>query len=113
MVSKLVNRICHAAEYNENITVVVDSDADGFTSAAIIINYMYTVWPDFTTEHIDYILHSGKQHGLADTYKQILDDKWTNLVIIPDAGTNDVDEMQALLDAGIDVICMDHHHSDA
>ena len=32
--------------------------------------------------------------------------------MIPDAGTNDIDEMQALLDAGIDIICMDHHHSD-
>lgn len=33
-------------------------------------------------------------------------------MVIPDAGTNDIEEMQALLDSGIDIICMDHHHSD-
>lgn len=41
IVGALVHRICLAAERQENITVIVDSDADGFTSAAIIINYMY------------------------------------------------------------------------
>ena len=112
IVDNFIERIIKAVEYEDNITVIVDSDADGFTSAAIFINYMYAVWPDYTLEHIDYILHSGKQHGLADTYEKLLEDNWTDLVVIPDAGTNDVDEMQALLDAGIDIICMDHHHSD-
>lgn len=112
MVYKLVQRVIQAKNNEDNITVIVDSDADGFTSAAIFINYLYSQWPDYTTVHIKYILHTGKQHGLVDTYEQILNDNWTNLVVIPDAGTNDVEEMQTLLDSGIDVICMDHHHSD-
>ena len=112
MVDKLVERILQAIAEGDNITVIVDSDADGFTSAAIFINYLYARWPEFALNRIDYILHTGKQHGLADTYEQILEDGWTNLVVIPDAGTNDVFEMQQLLDQGIDIICIDHHHSD-
>ena len=112
MVNRLIQRIIQAYHDEDNITVVVYSDADGFTSAAIFINYLYAQWPEYAATHIDYILHTGKQHGLADCYEDILNDNWTKLVVIPDAGTNDVDEMQALLDNGIDVICMDHHHSD-
>ena len=112
MINKFVNRIKQIRDNGDNITVIVDSDADGFTSAAIFINYLYSQWPTYTADHVDYILHTGKQHGLADVYQNILDDAWTTLVVIPDAGTNDIDEMQALLDAGIDIICMDHHHSD-
>lgn len=112
MVNRLIQRIIQAYHDEDNITVVVDSDADGFTSAAIFINYLYAQWPEYASTHIDYILHTGKQHGLADCYEDILNDNWTKLVVIPDAGTNDVNEMQALLDNGIDVICMDHHHSD-
>ena len=112
MVDKLVQRVIQAYKNKDNITVIVDSDADGFTSAAIFINYLYAQWPEYASTHIDYILHTGKQHGLADCYEDILKDHWTNLVVIPDAGTNDVEEMQAFLDNSIDVICMDHHHSD-
>ena len=41
MVDKLVERILQAIAEEDNITVIVDSDADGFTSAAIFINYLY------------------------------------------------------------------------
>ena len=41
MVDKLVERILQAIAEGDNITVIVDSDADGFTSAAIFINYLY------------------------------------------------------------------------
>lgn len=74
MVDKLVQRVIQAKDNEDNITVIVDSDADGFTSAAIFINYLYAQWPNYASTHIDYILHTGKQHGLADTYEQILND---------------------------------------
>ena len=40
-VDKLVQRVIQAKDNGDNITVIVDSDADGFTSAAIFINYLY------------------------------------------------------------------------
>lgn len=98
------------------ITVVVDADADGFTSAAIFLNYMYDLYSynqskTETLTKLRYILHSGKQHGLEDVIDQLLEDD-SSLVVIPDAGTNDVEQMQKLIDAGKTILCMDHHESD-
>ena len=46
--------------------LVVDSDADGFTSAAIFLNYMYELFPAWVQNNVSYIMHNGKQHGLND-----------------------------------------------
>lgn len=53
-------------------------------------------------------MHEGKQHGLNDCVDFLLDKK-PNLVIIPDAGTNDVDECRRLTEAAAKVIILDHH----
>jgi single-stranded DNA-specific DHH superfamily exonuclease len=37
--------------------VVVDCDCDGFTSAALFINFVGTLYPNYD---IDYIMHEGK-----------------------------------------------------
>lgn len=73
-----------AVQSNFPICVIVDADADGYTSAAIIINYIISWNQEYATNNLTYILHSGKQHGLADTYEKI--PKGNGLVIIPDAG---------------------------
>jgi len=95
--------------YNDtDFYVLVDCDADGFTSAAIIMNYLYKVYP----ERIDcfhYILHTGKQHGLEDCADQFPDNC---LVILPDSSTNDTEKMRELLNRGCSIVCMDHHEAD-
>lgn len=113
---KAVDIIIDIVKKKQKVCVIVDSDADGFTSAAIIINYLYDLLSykysvDWCKESIKYILHTGKQHGLEDCYKNIEDD--VDVVIIPDAGTNDIDFMQYLLDRNKKILCMDHHESDA
>ena len=115
-VEKAVEFLRFAVQEKHKICVIVDADADGFTSAAIILNYMYELYHwggnnsnDQCKEKLTYILHDGKQHGLADTINKIEDD--VELVIIPDAGTNDIDEMQQLVDSGKKILCMDHHES--
>ena len=60
-------------------------------------------------ERINYILHTGKQHGLEDTVNQIPDNC---LVILPDSSTNDVKQMRELLNRGCSIVCMDHHEAD-
>lgn len=92
----------------QDIWIVVDSDADGFTSAAIIMNYMYAL-DNGIKETIHYIMHTGKQHGLEDTVDKIPNDC---LVILPDSSTNDTEQMQELLDRGCSIVCMDHHEAD-
>lgn len=87
------------------IFVQTDSDADGVTSSAILINYLRRVLPNV---NIVYRLHEGKQHGIIlDTIPNDVD-----LVIIPDAGSNQYEEHKVLTEKGIDVIVLDHHEAD-
>ena len=97
---------------NKEIWVLVDCDADGFTSAAIIINYIDKVYEDTEIkikDKIHYILHTGKQHGLEDSFDQFPNN---SLIILPDSSTNDTEQMQNLLDRGCSIVCMDHHEAD-
>lgn len=89
-------------EKDSNIFIQVDSDADGFTSSALLINYLTKV---FSNINITWRLHEGKQHGIiADTVPDDID-----LVIVPDAGSNDYKQHKILKERGIDVIVLDHH----
>lgn len=96
--------------HNERILIVVDSDNDGFTSATIIYNYIKDVAPD--TE-IDYVLHEGKQHGLEDHIKGLLEEeKKYGLIICPDSSSNDYKYHEQLKEIGTMVLVLDHHITD-
>ena len=91
-----------------NIFIQIDSDADGYTSASLLINYLHRLFPYFVENHITYRMHTGKQHGIIlDTIP-----KDTNLVIIPDAGSNQYEEHEILNKMGIDVLVIDHHEAE-
>ena len=53
-------------------------------------------------------MHESKQHGLSDCIEWVWDVE-PSLLIIPDAGSNDVTYLQELEDHGVDVIILDHH----
>lgn len=92
----------------DQMFIQVDSDCDGFTSAAVFLNYLNTLFPGYVQNNITYRLHAGKQHGiLADTVPE-----GTKLVVVPDAGSSDILEHSALAARGIDVLVLDHHESD-
>ena len=91
--------------------VIVDSDCDGFTSAAILINYLHDFFPSWVETKLNYIFHEGKQHGLNDHILNILKQHY-ELVIIPDAGSNDSDECTCLFKQGTKTIVLDHHLCD-
>ena len=94
---------------DKDICVVVDCDVDGYSSAAIIINYIYDLKDaNYAKNHIHWFLHPNKAHGIKDAMDWILK-KNPSLVIVPDGGTNDKKELQILEDKGIDVIILDHH----
>ena len=93
---------------NDKIFIQVDSDADGYTSAAILINYLNCLFPHFAQTQISYRIHDGKQHGLlTDTIP-----KDVKLVIAPDSSSNQYEEHQELAEKGIDVLVIDHHEAD-
>lgn len=37
---------------NKNILVIVDCDCDGYTSSAIIINYLFDLFPSWAATHL-------------------------------------------------------------
>lgn len=94
---------------NDTVMVIVDADADGFTSSALLLNWLYDVFPSFVQNNIKFFLHSGKQHGLSDCIDLAL--KY-NLVICPDSSSNDFSYHEQLASAGIDVLVLDHHEAD-
>jgi len=87
---------------NTVVFVQVDSDMDGWTSACEFIQYVHIRFPKIK---LTWRLHTGKQHGvILDTVPSE-----ANLVIIPDAGSNQVDELTKLVNMGKTVIVLDHH----
>ena len=99
-----------ALAMKEKILIVVDSDNDGFTSATIMYNYLKDLDPYC---NIDYILHEGKQHGLQDHIKSLVDggEKY-GLIILPDSSSNDYVYHEQLNDLGTSVLVLDHHITD-
>ena len=94
----------------EKILIVVDSDNDGFTSATIMYNYLKDLAPEL---EIDYILHEGKQHGLQDHIKKLMDEgaKY-GLIILPDSSSNDYEYHENLKEINASVLVLDHHITD-
>ena len=92
------------------VLIVVDSDNDGYTSAAIM--YQYTKRLNCHC-HIDYWLHDGKQHGLADHIDKLMDaDHQYDLIILPDSSSNDAKYHDMLDEIHIPCLILDHHLTD-
>lgn len=96
---------------NGRMLVIVDSDCDGFTSAALFINYLYEMRPTYVEECVEYRFHEGKQHGLADMMDYILEHNF-KIVIVPDGGSNDYEQHKILKEHNIDCIVLDHHEAE-
>ena len=94
---------------NDDVLVQIDSDCDGYTSSALLINYLYSLFPGFVKNHIYYRIHSGKQHGIIP---ETVPDN-IKLVIAPDSSSNDYEEHRILREKGIDVLVIDHHEADS
>ena len=78
-------------------------DVDGLCSAVIAYQFLKSNG----VEPIVFF-HSGKQHGVNDLMTEILNAN-LDLLIVPDAGTNDVNACRELRANGVDVIIADHH----
>lgn len=89
-----------------NIHLIVDCDCDGFTSAAEM--YLYLKHMDENV-NLTYSLHEGKQHGI-ELDKNDYD---CDLLIIPDAASNQIEEHRFLSEEmGVDILILDHHEAE-
>lgn len=93
------------------IPVLVDSDTDGFTSAAVLINYFNLAckMKDMSKPIFIPVHHETKSHGLSDetACKKMLSYS-PNLIIIPDA-SGSKEQYNDFNKKGIDIIVLDHH----
>ena len=88
-----------------NVGILMDSDMDGACSAAIIDMFCHEVGMETKI-----YFHSGKQHGLHDKIEEIIQDN-LSFIIIPDAGTNDVEDCKLIKEHNkqCDILILDHH----
>lgn len=97
----------HYSDRN-NIGILVDSDPDGYTSAAIMYQYIKAMDETYPVKY--FVQPKNKAHGLNGLDLSMFDD--IDLLIIPDAGTNDIKECNELVDNGKTVLIFDHHEQE-
>ena len=102
--------IAKCIKEDKKAIVIVDSDCDGFTSAALLINYLYDLFPAWVENNLTWFMHSGKQHGLSDIPMDVIDD--IQLLLIPDASSNNYEQHEMLNKCGKDIIILDHHEAE-
>lgn len=96
---------------NGKAFIIVDSDVDGLTSSAILINYLYELFPSWVENNLSWGFHKGKQHGIPDFLDEIIEKKY-DLLICPDSATNDTEQIDILYSKGCKTLILDHHLSD-
>lgn len=102
---------CQEIEYwsklDSTIFIVQDGDGDGICSTVILYQYLMKLSDKWT---IKILIHSGKQRGLddEDIMNRIRQER-PELVIVPDAGTNNCEQADELCALGIGLIVLDHH----
>ena len=107
--AEAANLLFDATQNDYKIGLLVDVDCDGMCSATIIRTFLNTY---YDIDPVIYI-RQGKAHGLRasaseDIVEQIKADG-IRLMIIPDAGTNDVNECKELLEHRCNTLVLDHH----
>ena len=108
-IEKAVYKLTSAIKDNWDTCIIVDCDVDGYTSAAILINFLYSLYPDWVNEHLTYLHHIGKQHGLVDMRDNIPAN--IKLIICPDSASNDYEEHEYWNNQGTSIIILDHHEA--
>ena len=104
--------VVQTVQSNKQMVVIVDCDCDGYTSAAIFINYLHDFFPGYVENNLIYYVHDSKQHGLSDCIEWVLNVENLGLVVCPDSSSNDYAEHKTLKDRGINVIVLDHHDAE-
>ncbi len=93
------------------IAIVQDCDLDGICSTSL--TYVMLIRFGVQPEQIVVLYHTDKTHGLTDEIMKQLTDPLIRMVVVPDAGSNDVDQIQYLMYHEMQmVIVLDHHEVD-
>lgn len=93
---------------DSSVTLVVDADLDGVTSAALLYQYLIKdIGVDKNKLHV--LQHGNKAHGLTKGIMKDIKETHPSLVILPDSSSNDYEQHKELNELGIEVLVIDHH----
>ncbi|MBM6862668.1 single-stranded-DNA-specific exonuclease RecJ [Ligilactobacillus aviarius] len=103
---KAIDRIQQAIIENQKIFIYGDYDADGITSTAVMYETLLQLGAD-----VQYFVPDRFKDGYGPNLAeyQNLEAQGMQLLITVDNGVSGYDEVQYLMDKGIDVIITDHH----
>ena len=100
--------ILNTISQQKKAIIIVDCDCDGYTSAALFINYFYNLFPSWADSQLDWYMHDSKKHGLSDCIDFLITQDYS-LVVCPDSSSNDADFHQRLKENDINTLVLDHH----
>ena len=104
--------VIQTVQSNKQMAIIVDCDCDGYTSSAILINYLYSLFPSYVESNLSYFVHDSKTHGLSDTFPWLSNRTNLGLIILPDSSSNDYEYHKQLRNQGINILVLDHHDAD-
>ena len=117
-------RIIDAIQEGQRVSVSVDVDTDGITSAVLMIRYLRNYLPH---DNVDYIYAQRDHgHGLYEQVRTDVTGDWyklteennkklskTDLLIVVDSSSNDIDGVEETLERhNLDIVILDHHEID-
>ena len=97
--------------YKEDLVIglLVDEDVDGFTSSAVLYQWLINDLKH-PTENVKAFLHTkAKTHGLNTTIFDDMLNSNVDLFLIADSSSNDKEKQKELAENGKSVIILDHH----
>jgi len=104
---KGIDLLLEHIKLGNKINVLIDEDVDGDTSASFMYKYIKEKF-DYT--NIIFTTNENKEHGIkVKRLDKIHPEKDYQLLIVPDAGTNDIKEHRILKNRDVDVLILDHH----
>jgi single-stranded-DNA-specific exonuclease len=106
---KAAARMAEAIMRNEKIAVFGDYDVDGATSAALLIRFARACGVDVRLYVPD---RRREGYGPNVAAMQVLAEEGIKLAVTVDCGTTAHEPLKAAVEAGLDVIVLDHHASE-
>ena len=104
-IEKATDVILDGVKNKKKFALIIDPDADGFTSGCVIYKYLKRL--DSELDITPYF-HEKKVHGLQEHYKEIGESN-ADIVLCPDSASSDIKEAEYLYNLNKQVICLDHH----
>lgn len=104
---KAIKELDNWERQNIKIGVVIDDDADGYTSSAMLIQFLKekNKKENLPSEIIP-IISPKKEHGFCKVFEAGIE---VDVIVVPDAGSNDVEYIKNLLHLGKKILIIDHH----